>query len=116
MDTMTSLTKILKAITIKSTPRTSAELKADLAKISMPTLEANVDEIERQRRALLLSGSDDDLRANKQNLDAANLEAERAQAAIDELQRQIAEAEGRERIAAIDAQADESRKAKSRLD
>lgn len=110
------ISSILKALASPA-KRSSAELKADLAKLDMQGCEAKVTELERQRRQLLLRGSDEELRTSTQDLEAANLEAERTQAAIDELQRLIAEAEKREagdaldarRALAVDAQADSLR-------
>jgi chromosome segregation ATPase len=116
MAAMSSLATILTTLTAaKSVPRTSADLKTDLARIDMAALEARIDEIERQRSTLLLTGTDAELAANRETLGAANLQAERAQAARAELQRQIGEAEERENAAALEAQAAEARQAAERL-
>src|SRR5512139_404493 len=108
------LSDILKSLT-KSTKRTSTELRADLTKIDLQALEANVDAIERRRRDLLLTGTDDQLRAITDELSRANLDAERGQAAVDELTRLVAEAEERERTADLEATAAEGRQAHDRL-
>lgn len=99
----------------KATKRTSAELRASLAEIDLAALERAVTDIERQRRALLLTGSDAELLAITQDLTAANLEAERAQALTDELKKLIAEAEAREAQAAVEQRAAEGRAARDRL-
>jgi hypothetical protein len=109
-----SLADILKTL-IKPTTRTSADLRADLAKIDIQVLEAKVDAIERQRRELLLRGSDAEVLAITQDLSAANLEAERGQAAVDELTRLISEAEQREAREAIEATASGARDANAQL-
>lgn len=110
------LTKIISSFVNRADKRTAADLRAALAEIDQPALERKVDALEAERRKRLLRGTDAELEAIGREIASANLDCERAQAAIDELQRQIAEEEERERIAGIEAQADESRKAKSRLD
>ncbi len=109
-----NLADILKSLT-KSAKRTSAELRADLAKIDMPALEAKVDNVERRRRDLLLRGTDAELNDVSQALSQANLDAERGQALIDELNRLILESEEREHLDNIEATAAEARGARDRL-
>lgn len=110
-----ALADILKNL-VKPTKRTSAELRADLAKIDMQALEAEVDALERKRRSLLLTGTDAEVAAITAELSAANLAAERGQAAIDELKfHLIPEAEEREKAAAIDAKAAEARSLQRQL-
>lgn len=108
---MTSLSKLLASLTKPTPMRTAADLRADLAKVDLPALEAKVAEIERERRGLLLRGTDADLAKNRQALDAASLDAERGQAAVEELSRLIAEAEAREGAAEMEAQAAGAQKA-----
>jgi len=110
-----ALADILKTI-IKPAKRTSADLRADLAKIDLQALEAVVDALERKRRDLLLRGTDAEMAAITGELSAANLEAERGQAAVDELKlRLIPEAEAREQAAALDAKVAEARRLQRRL-
>jgi hypothetical protein len=110
-----NLADILKSLA-KPTKRTSAELRADLAKIDMPALKAKVDAIERRRRDLLLIGNDDQLREFSEDLTKANLDAERAQAAVDVLTtRLIPEAEAREKAESIEAGAAKAQAARERL-
>lgn len=104
------LTGILKSLATPAA-RSSTDLKADLAKIDMQALEADVDAIERRRRDALLRGTDAQVAAIMSELAAANLAAERGQAAIDELQRLIAEAEAREAGEQLEQQAAQAQEA-----
>lgn len=109
---MSTLTKILASFsTKKSALRSADELRAALAEIDMVVLEANVSNLERQRKELLLTGSDDDLAANDAAIVTANRQAERGQAAIERLKELIVEAEAREAAAALEQQASEAQQA-----
>lgn len=99
-----TIAKLLAGL-IKATPRTAIQLREDLAKIDVESLEAYVTELEGRRRGLLLRGTDAELEMNAKALAAANLDVERAQAGIEELNRQIAEADMRESAAELEAQA-----------
>jgi chromosome segregation ATPase len=100
----------------KPSDRAAADLKADLARIDLQVLEAEVDPLEQKRRRLLVTGTDAEVLAVTQELSAANLAAERAQAMMDEIQCQISEAEAREAAQALEASYAEANNAKARLD
>lgn len=111
-----NLTNIIKAITgPKGSKRTAAELRADLAAIDLVALEAVVTDIESRRRDLLLTGSNDELRAITDELSQANLDAERGQAVVDELTRLIKDAAEREAREAIERVADGANAARTQL-
>lgn len=74
----------------------AADLRAEILKVDRAGLERRVAEIEQARRQLLLSGTDEQLHANKRDLDAANLQVERAETLVDEFTRLATEAEARE--------------------
>jgi hypothetical protein len=100
-----NISKIVAAICKGATSgtKTSAELRADLGRIDLASLGAEVARIEAERRALLLTGSDGQLEANGRELASAKLAVERASAAIDELTKLAAEAVEREHAAELEA-------------
>jgi len=108
------LSKILKALRAPS-PRTSDQIRGDLQAIDMAALEAAVADLERQRKVLLLEGTDVELSENDKAIVSSNLACERAAAVTEELQRQLAEAESREAAEQIEQQAAEAMRAKERL-
>ena len=110
------LSEIISSITGgKAVKRTAAELRASLAEIDLAALERKVTEIERQRRDLLLRGTDAELLAITQDLTAANLEAERGQAAVDALKDMVATAQERERRENIEARAASAREVQAAM-
>jgi hypothetical protein len=111
------ITTIVAALTASTTThRSTDDLRADLGKIDLAALDEKVAETERERRQLLLTGTDEQLRTNQQQLDDARLQVERGATLVDELHRLIGEAERRERAAEIEAQAEGAARAKSALD
>lgn len=89
---------------------TSKELRDTLAGLDIPGAERLVDELEVQRRRLLLQdGADDQIDALDVRIRAANREVERLYAAKEELQAKITEAEGREKKSTIEDQATAAR-------
>jgi hypothetical protein len=112
-----NISDMIKSVTSgKSDTRTAAELQTALAAIDITALEAGVTEIERRRRELLLTGSDEELNAITLELGKANLLAERAQALADALAKQlIPAAMAREKGEAIEAGAVKARAARERL-
>lgn len=113
---MKAFTRILKTLAPQSTPRTSVELKADLAQVDIPALTGIVEALAIQRKALLVTGNDDQLRANAARLDDARLAVERAEAIAEELQRRIAEVEKREADEAIAGTVAEAKKLHDEID
>lgn len=105
-----NLSNILSLITTKPETRTAAELRAALAEIDKDAFERRSDELETQRRKLLVFGTPDELKAVDANLEDANLEWERASATADELKKLIAEAEKRETANTVEGTAVEARR------
>lgn len=112
---MKAIARILKTLSAQSTPRTSAELKADLAAIDIPMLKGIVEALAIERKVLLRTASDDQLRASAAKLDDARLAVERGEAITEELQRQIADAEKHEAAQQVEAQAAEAQQSAARL-
>lgn len=110
-----SLAKILKSLT-GGKERSAESLRADLAAIDVPALEAEVDRLEGERRRLLLSGTDAELIAIDGEITAANLTTERAVAAVKELEVRIADADKREADAAIAGTEEAAKKLHAEVD
>lgn len=77
--------------------KSAAELRTDLATLSVAGAERAVDELEAKRRQALLDASDEEIERIESELTVANRNVERTVAAITELTERISAAEDRER-------------------
>lgn len=108
--------KILEIIrsALSAPDASSADLRAALAAIDLPALEAAVSTAERHRTGLLLDGTERDLDDADKVLKTATRERDRAVAAKAELSKRLAVAGEAEAAAALDAErADVDREAKT---
>lgn len=88
-------------------PRSSLpELRRALSEISIGAFESAVAQLEAERHAVLLDGTDDTILAHDAKLAAARLDRDRAIAAHSALNARIAEAQQREAAEALQAERD----------
>ncbi|RWC12360.1 MAG: hypothetical protein EOS52_19150 [Mesorhizobium sp.] len=78
---------ILKSIRGQS--KSVAELERALGQIDIPSLEAEAEKLEEERRGALLDGTDKDVELVERKIEVANREVERAYAAKTELEKRI---------------------------
>jgi chromosome segregation ATPase len=104
------LKKLLGLIRKPTTP--AAELRRELEAMPVAIAEAEkaADALERERRTVLLEGSDDDLAAVEEKIVSANRQTERLCEAERVLKRRLAEAEEREKQDGLTAERDEAEK------
>jgi hypothetical protein len=89
---------------LKRKESSSAVLRKALAEIDVPAAERRVDELEAERRALLLSGTDREVQAIDDRIAAENRKVERLIVMRQELERRIADAEKLEANEALSAE------------
>jgi hypothetical protein len=87
-------------------PSTDADLRAALASLSIEQAQRRLEELEERRAALLIDGSDADIRAAERDIESACLLVQRTVAAQKELEKRVSAAEAAEAHAELSARRD----------